>query len=301
MHNGLIFNIQRFSIHDGPGIRTTIFFKGCPLSCRWCQNPEGISLEPDLFCYDHKCLGCRSCIAECTKKAISFRKSGPVIDRERCNLCLKCAFVCPSGALKAAGIEATVPELVKEILKDRIIFEESGGGATISGGEPLMQPEFLIDLLKALNKENIHTVIETSGYAPWTVLEKVSKYTDLILYDLKIIDPVASMRFTGVSSVVMLDNLKRLIKNGRNVQVRMPIIPSLNDSELSLNLAATCLKEYGIEELELIPYHNFGTSKYNNLGLDYLPGEIRVHSPEQIAEVRSALENRGIKTNSEAG
>lgn len=301
MKKGLIFNIQRFSLHDGPGIRTTVFFKGCPLHCQWCQNPEGISQSPVLFCYPNKCLGCRSCLEQCMEEAITIEKTGPVIDRNRCRLCLKCVIVCPVEAIQVAGKEITASELLKEIRKDRFVFEESGGGATFSGGEPLMQAEFIIELLKELKKENIHTVIETSGFAPWPVLEAVAEMTDLILYDLKLIDPVKSIKYTGVSSSVILSNLKQLIESGSQVQVRMPIVPSVNDDQSNLQEVAIILKECGVSELELIPYHILGMAKYTNLNLEYRQAGIAVPSVDQVSGIAVYMEQNGLKIISEAG
>lgn len=301
MTKGLIFNIQRFSLHDGPGIRTTVFFKGCPLQCQWCQNPEGISSIPVLFCYRDRCLACQACREQCPAEAISIEPSGPVIDRNRCTLCLKCTSVCPVEAIQAAGTEITVPELTGEILKDRLVFEESGGGVTFSGGEPLMQPEFLSAMLKALKKENIHIAVETSGYASWPLLKRISEWTDLFLYDLKIIDPELSTKYTGASSVLSKNNLKQLIKYGSNVQIRMPLIPSVNDSSESLIRTAEFLKQCGVTELEFIPYHDFGRAKYDHLNLEYLSANILVSSSEQLFDIYTAMEQNGIKIINEVG
>ena len=281
METGTIYNIQRFSLHDGPGIRTTVFFKGCPLHCQWCQNPEGLTIETVLFSYQNKCLGCGACLAQCPSAAISIRESGPVIDRDRCNLCLKCVDVCPVEAIQAAGREISVANLTQEILKDLIVFEESCGGVTISGGEPLMQPEFLIALLKALKYLNLHTTIETSGYAPWPVIEAVSEWTDLFLYDLKLIETGQSKIYTGVSSNLILNNLIKLLKKGPTVLVRMPLIPSVNDDEKSIRLTADFLNNCGVRTLELIPYHNLGITKYTSLGLKYYSAKIEIPSPQR--------------------
>ncbi len=290
----MIFNIQRFSLHDGPGIRTTVFFKGCPLDCCWCQNPEGKSSEIDLLCSNNKCLACGMCIEQCPEKAVSIGESGPLIDRNRCTVCLNCAAVCPAEAIKAVGRVITVPELVNELLKDRISFEESGGGVTVSGGEPLLQPDFLIALLKALKYKNIHTAVETSGCAPWPVIEAVSDWAALFLYDLKLIDNAKSRKYVGMSGSLMLNNLQKLLEKDSNVIIRMPVIPSVNDDESSLKLAADFLNQCAVTQLELIPYHNFGIAKYAFLDLEYNLSQIKAPSAQQISALAEKIEKYGI-------
>ena len=297
--NGLIFNIQRFSLHDGPGIRTTVFFKGCPLSCLWCQNPEGISSDPDLFRHESRCIVCRACLRACPEKAISFNEEGLTVDRDKCSLCRACVDACPSGALEAAGREVTAAGLTEEILKDRVIFEESGGGVTVSGGEPLLQPAFLAAFLKSLKELDINTAVETCGYAPWPILEKVSAWTDLFLYDLKLISSDKSLEYTGADSRPALENLRKLAGTGCPLRIRMPLIPTVNDDPESLRQAAAFLKECGISELELIPYHNLGSAKYAGLGLTYTLHHLVKPSTGQLAAVQKALKKYGIATISE--
>lgn len=291
----MVFNIQRFSLHDGPGIRTTIFFKGCPLNCKWCQNPEGISIRQLLLHYPGRCLDCSACIDICEKQAIVKGTTGVRIDRQGCDLCLKCAAVCPVEAIQVAGKIVTVEELIIEALKDRLTFEESGGGVTISGGEPFMQPEFMIALLKRLKNEGIHTAIETSGYAPWACVEEAAKYIDLFIYDLKLIDSVSSEYYLGVQNSLILDNLKRLQQSGANLQVRMPLIPQVNDNLENIKQTAKFLTECGITELELIAYHNLGSAKYAAIGLDYMQNAPDVPTAAFMEAVKLSFEKQGIK------
>lgn len=296
---GLIFNIQRFSLHDGPGIRTTIFFKGCPLSCLWCQNPEGLSSSKELFQYSDKCINCHSCLKNCPEKAISFDGPEPVIDRSICKLCMTCTDNCPTGALEAIGKEVSIQEVTDQVLKDMVIFEESGGGVTLSGGEPLMQEAFVIELLKAMKELNVNTAVETSGYVSLETLKMISPWTDLFLYDIKLIDPEESIKYTGISSKPVIDNFKYLAQNGSQIKVRMPLIPGINDQHEHLQLVAEALKENGINELELIPYHNFGRNKYRGLNKDYLLQELEPPSKKQMAAAREVLLSEGISTISE--
>ncbi|MBW6462590.1 MAG: glycyl-radical enzyme activating protein [Firmicutes bacterium] len=299
MNKGIIFNIQRFSLHDGPGIRTTIFFKGCPLSCPWCQNPEGMRPEKDLFRHSARCIACRFCVEHCPEKAVELTENGPVINRDLCSLCLICAENCPVEAFEKAGREITVGELVNEIIKDRIIFEESGGGATFSGGEPLMQSGFLISVLKALKNEGIHTAIETSGYASWESFRDTLPYTDLYLFDLKIVDPGKCKEFLGVNIEPILENLNKLAKNNADILVRIPVIPSVNDDLRNLNLVVKTLNSAGIDSLELIPYHKLGSAKYSNLDLNYSMHNIEPPGPDQLDRITKLLEASGIIIHSE--
>ena len=296
---GFIFNIQRFSLHDGPGIRTTIFFKGCPLKCLWCQNPEGLSISNEIFQYSAKCIGCKSCLESCPEGAISFDGQDVVIDRHICKLCMICADNCPTGALEALGMEMTIKEITDETLKDRVIFEESGGGVTLSGGEPLMQLDFVTELLKTMKELNINTAVETSGFVSMEALKKVSPWTDLFLYDLKLLDPERSKEYTGISSKTIIDNLKYLAQNGSQLIIRMPLVPGINDHHDHLRLMAVTLKENGINELELIPYHSLGANKYRGLNMEYQLQELEPPSKKQMAVARDIFLSEGISTISE--
>lgn len=299
MTTGLIFNMQRFSLHDGPGIRTTIFFKGCPLKCAWCQNPEGIGSDVELFRYSHKCIKCGSCCLQCSEKAITLTDYGPQIDRQLCNRCMKCAEFCPSGALENVGKEVSIDEVVQIASRDRILYEESGGGVTISGGEPLMQPDFLLGLLEAFQSMDIHTTIETCGYSKWEVINKISKNVDLLYYDFKLYDEKASKVYTGVSNRLILENLERLVDNGINIRVRMPLIPSVNDDTYNIERTAEYLSSIGVINIELLPYHNLGTAKYAGLDLN-CPFQIKpVPTTEYLEQASSIFKQNGIIMTSE--
>lgn len=257
----LIFNIQRFSIHDGPGIRTVVFFKGCPLRCLWCHNPEGQFLKKEMVIWDDRCIGCKTCVKICRNSAID--------NPENCILCGECVEECPAEAREIAGKEMTVEEVMMEIEKDRVFYEQSGGGVTFSGGEPLLQHDFLLTLLKKCKENNIHTVIETCGYSNWEILLSVSKYTDLFLFDLKVMDEDSHKKFTGVSNKVILENLKRLSSSNTNIIVRIPVVPGVNDNIENINKTAEFVSSLDLKEVHLLPFHKGGVEKYRRLRRNY--------------------------------
>ena len=266
---GIVTDIQRFSVHDGPGIRTLVFLKGCPLSCPWCCNPETQREEPELLFYEFKCISCGKCVAICPESAIG-RPGEPRIDRERCTMCGACAQVCPSGALKISGDLMSVDEVYEVIAKDRIFYDKSGGGVTFSGGEPLVQHEFLLAMLEKLRGERIHTAVETTGYAGWDVLDGVREKVDLFLYDLKIMDTANHLGVVGVSNSPIFDNLKRLVSSGSDVVVRVPVIPGYTHDDDNLQkIFAFAASLGGIKTINLLPYHGYGKSKYTSVGREY--------------------------------
>jgi pyruvate formate lyase activating enzyme len=299
MIKGTIFNIQRFSLHDGPGIRTTVFFKGCPLNCIWCQNPEGIAREPQLIRQQQKCISCYSCLELCPQGAVKKGPTGPIVDPELCRNCFLCSDICPAGAVEKAGQEISAEDLAAKLLQDRIVFEESGGGVTFSGGEPFMQPAFLIRVLKLLKQQGIKTAIETCGYTGWSWLEQAAAVTDLFIYDLKLIDEEQYLKYTGISGNKILGNLKRLVNLNIALQIRMPLIKGINDQEASQKKAAAFLMDLGIDTIELIPYHNFGEGKYEKISRDYQLKGMPKYSDADLQVVREILKKEGIKTNSE--
>lgn len=227
---GTIFNIQRFSVNDGPGIRTTVFLKGCPLHCAWCHNPESISPEKDLMLHEDRCIRCGDCVAVCEQHAIRSDNGGFVTDREKCIRCGRCLDVCYAEARVLMGKEVTADEVMAEIVKDTVFFDQSSGGVTFSGGEPLLQHQFLTSLLEACKKKAIHTAVDTSGHIPADILRDVSRSVDLFLYDVKTLDDAVHQKFAGVSNRRILENLRLLIDLGKEIIVRVPIIPEINDN-----------------------------------------------------------------------
>lgn len=264
---GRIFDIQRFSIHDGPGIRTNVFLKGCPLRCKWCHNPEGLKTHPDLSYNAEKCIGCGACAAVCPHGCHTIDGQGHRFDRSRCVVCGKCCEVCYTDALERLGREATVQEVLDEVLKDRPFYETSGGGMTLSGGEPLYQPRFAVALLAGAKEAGLHTCIETSGFCPEETLRSVMDDVDIFLFDIKETDPVRHEAFTGVSNKIILRNLHLLEEAGKSIVLRCPVIPGFNARDehfRQVALLASSLRH--VLRVELEPYHPLGISKSERLG-----------------------------------
>ena len=265
---GMIFDIQRFSIHDGPGIRTTVFFKGCPLNCRWCHNPESKTLRAQLSFNPERCIGCGACFQRCPRQVHTLIGEIHHIDRQRCLACGSCTESCHAEALELVGRRVEVGEVITEVLKDRPFYETSGGGMTLSGGEPLMQIDFAFALLEHARQESLHTAVETSGYAEWKELERIRPLVDLFLYDIKETDPRKHREFTGVDNVRILDNLRELHAAGSRVVVRLPLIPGWNDSDAHFRGIAALARELPrADGFEIMPYHRLGESKLERLGL----------------------------------
>ncbi len=267
---GRIFDIQRFSLHDGPGIRTTVFMKGCPLHCIWCHNPESISPHPAVSFVPEKCIGCGYCFRVCPNGGHRMDpEKGHVRDRERCEACGLCTRECYSGALELVGRDATVEEVLGEVLRDTPFYETSGGGMTLSGGEPLQQTEFTEALLSAAKKAGLHCCVDTSGHAQWDSFERVIPFVDLFLYDYKQTDPDLHRKYTGASNELILANLRKLHQRGATVRLRCPIIPGLNDHEEHFaGIAALARELPGLEGVQIMPYNRLGESKLERLGLD---------------------------------
>lgn len=289
---GLIFDIRKFSLHDGPGIRTTVFFKGCPLSCWWCHNPESQSPAQELMIWESRCVHCGDCVRACPVKAIEPAGEGMITDRRLCTVCGTCVDTCAAEAREVVGRRVTAAEVMREIERDRPFFEESGGGVTFSGGEPLAQRAFLQHLLQACKAQDLHTAVDTSGYAPWPVFESIRADTDLFLYDLKMIDDERHRRYTGVSNGLILSNLQALSALGHRIIVRVPIIPGINDDPENIGMtAAFCASLPGLERVDLLPYHPSAQGKYERLALPYrLPGTL-TPAPTQLEQIASIFDH----------
>jgi len=290
---GLVFNVMRFSLHDGPGIRTTVFLKGCPLRCWWCHNPESQSTAPEVIYFEERCVHAGDCVRACPHQALRWNGQ-LVLDPLRCQRCGACAGACPTGARELAGRSMTVPELLVEVLKDRVFFDESGGGVTISGGEPLMQAAFVEALLAAYHLSSVHTVLETCGFADWHTVERVAANVDLFLYDLKLIDPERHRRYTGVPNDLILDNLRRLGERGSAVVVRMPVVPGVNDDRANVEALSAFLTPLGLRQIDLLPYHRTGSEKYRRLRLPYRMEGVPAPSSDRMEDLATYLRNDGF-------
>ena len=281
--SGLVFDIQRFSVHDGPGIRSLVFLKGCPLRCPWCCNPESRAFAAELLVDRTCCTGCRRCLAGCPSGAVTVEPDGLGVDRLRCTSCGACAERCDSGARRLAGRPMTVPEVLAELLRDAPFFRNSGGGVTLGGGEPLAQPEFAEALLRACRSHGLHTAVETCGHVPWSVLDRIRPWASLILYDVKHIDPAAYLATLGGDLGLVLTNLERLAGTGAAVTIRTPLIPGWNDDEEIIGAIAARARRLGFCDLHLLPFHRLGQTKYDLLGL---PHPFRETAPLTEARLR---------------
>ena len=294
---GRIFDIKKFAVHDGPGIRTTVFFKGCPLKCWWCHNPESIRPKPELVLFENKCIHCNECFQVCPQEAHEKLPDGSrVYHQELCTLCGECVEVCYAEALVMEGRDVTVDEVMVELRKDIPFYENSGGGITLSGGEPTLQREFILELLKQCKAEGLHTAMDTSGQAQWKTFEKLLPYVDLILYDLKHMDHVEHKNHTGVSNELIHENLKKIDVCGIPIEVRIPIIPGINDAKENILRSTKFLTEIkNITRVELLPYHNLGKSKYVRLGMEYQLNDLEPTGKEQMNEITEWMRPSGLE------
>jgi pyruvate formate lyase activating enzyme len=292
---GMIFNIQRYSIDDGPGIRSTVFLKGCPLRCLWCSNPESQKYWPEITHRDISCKKCGRCVDVCEVQAISIDEEGVYINRETCTRCGKCVEVCPSETLKVMGREVSVEEVLLEIKRDMEYYRNSGGGVTVSGGEPLFQPEFTAALLKLCREAGIHTCLDTSGYGDASALDEILPYTSLVFFDLKHTDPVIHKELTGQSNERILHNLELIAAKEIPTVIRIPLITGLNDSEEQIAAMARIVVGTAKQMIvNLLPYHRYGMGKYKMLDRPYKLGELERPTEAKLHRAKEIFEFFGI-------
>jgi pyruvate formate lyase activating enzyme len=266
---GLVFDIKKYSIHDGPGIRTTVFFKGCPGACWWCHNPESRLSYPEIVYRPDRCILCEKCVEVCPNNAIYTGANGIETDTDRCRLCGRCVEACPSQARERVGRTITVTDLVCEVERDILFYDESGGGVTFSGGEPLFQYDFLLAVLKECREREIHTAVDTMGYADTDLVLEIAEHTDLFLFDLKLMDPAWHLEYVGVPNEGILDNLKALDRRGSPVLVRIPLVPGINDDRENLEKTARFIASLsGIRSVSVLPYHDSAAEKYRRFGIE---------------------------------
>ncbi len=295
---GRIFNIQRFSIHDGPGIRTTAFLKGCSLGCQWCHNPESISPQPELVFFPHKCIGCQRCFEACPTGALALEDGQRLYRPERCRLCGRCAEACYAEALVMEGQEITAEDVVAEIRKDKPFYDNSDGGATASGGEPLVQPDFTAAIFRRCHDHGIHTCLDTAAHVPWSAFETVLPHTDLVLLDLKLMDPERHKAATGADNARVLANARRLGHAAVPLVVRVPIIPGCTDDEANVAAIADFLSELPtVQRVELLPYHRFAESKYDRLGRPYRLKGTQPPPAARLEALADLMRQRSLQVN----
>jgi pyruvate formate lyase activating enzyme len=292
---GLVFDIRKFSIHDGPGIRTTVFFKGCSLNCWWCHNPESQSLKTEFIFREDRCIHCETCVEVCSQNALSLQNGIMYFDEGKCNFCAECVSNCYADAREIVGKMMSADDVIIELEKDRAFYDQSGGGITISGGEPLVQADFLFELVKACKARDLHVALDTSGYASWNTFEKVCPYVDLFLYDLKLIPNELHRKFTGVSNRLILENLEKLSEKDHHIMIRVPIIPGITDTYENIKeigLFASRLK--GIDRIDILPYHKAAVAKYERSGKKYKLPDLEAPSESRMNEIAEQLSSYGL-------
>lgn len=302
----LITHIQRYSVNDGPGIRTNVFMKGCPLHCAWCHNPECINLEVEIYWKRTLCQQCGLCFSACPEDAIyppipveealesdTYHK----VDYNKCTKCMKCVEACPYEALSKVGNPLTIEQIIKEVERDAPFYRNSGGGMTVTGGEPTVHPEFVLGLLKEGKKRSLGTCLDTCGYCPWAILEEMLPYVDIVLYDLKHMDPKEHERMTGVSNEIILENLRRISLSGKDIYIRIPVIPEYNDSYEHIEEVIIFLKSLPnpVQRVDLLPFHNWCVEKYRWLKLKWELEDSESIMPEELEPLKEVLEDNGIK------
>jgi len=296
MESGVIFNIQRYSIDDGPGIRTTVFLKGCPLTCLWCSNPESQKLAPEVSYRFTACRRCGKCVQNCPSGAATLDGDGVHIDRTLCKVCGKCVEGCLPEALSISGKRMTTDEVMKVVIRDKDYYESSNGGVTASGGEILMQPAFVAEIFERCRTEGIHTCADTSGYGTLDAMLQVCEHCDLLYFDLKHMDASEHKRLTGTHNEAIIQNLTAAAKKNIPIVIRFPLIPSLNDSDQNIAALADTVHDLGADiEVHILPYHRYGASKYRTIDRIYPLEGLEPPTPEAVQKAREIIESRGLR------
>ena len=293
-----ITNIQKFSIHDGDGIRTTVFFKGCPLKCEWCHNPETQKFEKEMQVDREKCTGCGACAAVCPNGAIHMEEGRPILDAEACVFCGKCTRFCPTGAREVIGQEYTVKELVKELMKDQMFYEESGGGVTLSGGEVMsMDMDYLLAVAKELKRQDVTLTIDTCGFVPYEKFQELLPYVNTFLYDVKVMDPELHKKYMGTDNALILENLVRLAKDGARIYIRIPTVKEVNGNAGNMRETIAFLQEHDIHpaQINLLPYHDTGSGKYRKLDMEYKGTDLHAPDREEMEALAALFVEAGFK------
>lgn len=293
-----ITNIQHFNVHDGPGIRTIVFFQGCPLKCKWCQNPEAISMTRRIMYNQELCIGCGACVESCPNQAIAWKAGRLFTDQDKCKLCGKCVENCYTLARTMSSKNMTLDEVYKEVMKDETSYRKSEGGVTVSGGEPLLRIDFIEALFQKMKDAGINTAIETAGYVPWERIERIASLTDTFLFDLKMVDLEKSLYWTGVDNGRIKHNIRRVCEIHDNVVIRIPLIPGVNDSDEEFGRMMEFVSSLRhINSVHILPFHNFGANKYSLLGDRYEMESVSVENETRVQACLRIAGKQGIKVN----